>query len=357
MATQAFRRQNLSDERLELIAKARDVLDEYDGAKLTARQLYYQFIARDLFPASWIDEEYHAEHELPPDTKNTTKNYQRFTVLITDARYAGLIDWEAIEDRGREPILPLEFRDLDHRVDAALANYRLPRWADQPAHAELWVEKQALAGVLAPLAHEFHVPLMVNKGYSSASAMYESAQRMRDAQGLTGEWYASWSARCDNDDELADAAENDPELHKALQKKYVDEFIAHTKPVHVFYLGDHDPSGEDMVRDIGRRLKEFGVKRLNVEKLALTMDQIRRFNPPPNPAKLSDSRAKAYIAKYGRQSWEVDALPPRELQRIIRRALASVVDVDKMRAVMVREDADKAKLRDAFERTKKGGRK
>jgi hypothetical protein len=337
MATQAFRKLNISDERLARIEQAREILAEYD-TKLTARQLYYQFVARGLI-------------------ENTPRSYQNLTILITDARYAGLIDWDAIEDRGREPALPLEFRDLDHRVESALANYRLPRWADQPAYAELWVEKQALAGVLAPLAREFHVPLMVNKGYSSASAMHESAMRMREAQGLTGEWYTDWSERVDNDPDLADAAENAPELHKRLQRAYVDEFIANTKPVTVFYLGDHDPSGEDMVRDITERLKEFGVKRLTVEKLALTMAQIRRFNPPPNPAKLSDSRAKAYIAKYGQQSWEVDALPPRELQRIIRGALASVIDVDKMNAVKAREEADKETLRRAFERAKKGGGK
>jgi len=356
MATQAYRKHNIASDRLTLIARAVEVLAWYGGEKLTARQLYYQFIAHDLFPDSWIDAAYNLREGLPPDTKNTTKNYQRFTILLTDARYAGLIDWDAIEDRGREPSIPLEFNDLNHRVESALANYRLPRWADQEHYCELWVEKQALAGVLTPLAREFHVPLMVNKGYSSASAMYESAQRMREAQGMTGDWLPDWEERVDNDEELA-AAPAGSALHKRLQKKYVDEFLAHTKPVTVFYLGDHDPSGEDMVRDITDRLKEFGVKRLSVEKLALTMDQIRKFRPPPNPAKLSDSRAKVYIEKYGTRSWEVDALPPRELQRIIRNAFQEVIDRDKMAAVVAREEADKVKLREAFQslRTKGEG--
>ena len=76
----------------------------------------------------------------------------------------------------------------------------------------------------------------------------------------------------------------------------------------LFYLGDFDPSGEDMVRDVKDRLEMFGVE-LEVEKLALTKAQIAQYNPPPNPAKMTDSRAAAYVEKHGSSSWEVDALP------------------------------------------------
>ena len=285
MATKQFRANTINDKRLAMIEKANEILGEYD-TKLTVRQLYYQFVSRDLIP-------------------NTPRSYQNMTVLVTDARYAGLIDWDALEDRGREVSAPLQFNNLRERVDLALNNYRLPRWEDQPVYAELWVEKQALAGVLKPLADRFHAPLMVNKGYSSASAMYESAERINEATG----------------------------------SGYDKESI-------IFYLGDHDPSGEDMVRDIQARLEEFGVENLEVRKLALTMAQIRQFNPPPNPAKLTDSRAKAYIEKFGNESWEVDALPPRELTRIITRAFESVIDRTKMDAVIARENSDKERLRE-----------
>jgi len=285
VATKQFRANTINDKRLAMIEKANEILGEYD-TKLTVRQLYYQFVSRDLIP-------------------NTPRSYQNMTVLVTDARYAGLIDWDALEDRGREVSAPLQFNNLRERVDLALNNYRLPRWEDQPVYAELWVEKQALAGVLKPLADRFHAPLMVNKGYSSASAMYESAERINEATG----------------------------------SGYDKESI-------IFYLGDHDPSGEDMVRDIQARLEEFGVENLEVRKLALTMAQIRQFNPPPNPAKLTDSRAKAYIEKFGNESWEVDALPPRELTRIITRAFESVIDRTKMDAVIARENSDKERLRE-----------
>src|SRR5262249_39564 len=114
----------------------------------------------------------------------------------------------------------------------------------------------------------------------------------------------------------------------------------------LLYLGDHDPSGEDMVRDVRDRLEMFGVE-VNVIKLALTTDQVKRYNPPPNPAKVTDSRAPAYIEKHGTSSWEVDALPPNVLSQLIRTALGQLVDKDKMDAVIALEEADKKKLRDA----------
>ncbi len=203
------------------------------------------------------------------------------TSLLADARYAGLIDWNAIEDRGRTPDTPSEFVNISDLMEAALRSYRLPRWDGQVAYVELWVEKQALAGVLAPIAWEHHVTLMVNKGYSSASAMKDASDRF-----------------------------------KRYTKDCGPSGVQDKLPI-LFYLGDHDPSGEDMVRDIGARLVEFGVKTIRVEKLALTMEQIKKYNPPPNPAKRSDSRSKAYIEKHGEHSWEVDALNPNILTKLI----------------------------------------
>ncbi len=126
-----------------------------------------------------------------------------------------------------------------------------------------------------------------------------------------------------------------------------------TKEAVILYLGDHDPSGEDMVRDVDARLREFHVRKLTVFKVALTMQQIKQYKPPPNPAKLTDSRATAYIEKFGTKSWELDALPPRELTRIIRRSLDKLIDRERMDAVIAREGRDKEILRKAFEKTRK----
>ena len=309
------------------IVQMETIVDEYQkqGLRLTARQLYYQFVSRDLCP-------------------NTPAEYKKLTALLTDARYAGLIDWDAIEDRGRTPSTPSEWSNIAELVESALAAYRLPRWNGQDKYVELWVEKQALAGVLAPIAREYHATLMVNKGYSSASAMKESADRIITAQTLD-------EALLDELRDELESAEDEfgsdsPEFNAAEERVQDSLPDAVRKPI-VLYLGDHDPSGEDMVRDISVRLKEFGVLWLDVEKIALTTTQVRQYNPPPNPAKITDPRAAAYIKQHGPQSWEVDALPPNVLVQLIRRAFNKHVDKTKMDKIKLRENNDKTRLREA----------
>lgn len=291
MAIETFRTSKFNEERELKIKRTLEILEDYGDQRLTARQIYYQFVSR-----GWL--------------ANNVKNYKNLTVLLTDARYAGRIDWDSIEDRGREPSIPQQWDNIEGIVETALRAFRLPRWKGQDHYVELWVEKQALAGILQPLASRFHVTLMVNKGYSSASAMKDAADRMIEA--------------CQDED---------------------DEGSRKT-PI-LFYLGDHDPSGEDMVRDVNDRLVEFGVEELDVRKLALTMSQITRWNPPPNPAKLTDSRAAKYIEQYGDSSWELDALPPRELNRLIENAFRSVINKELMDEMIAEEEAEKLLLRTA----------
>ncbi len=272
-------------ESLDRIDQIKHVLSGYPGQQLTARQVNYQLIARGL-------------------VENTVRNYKKTTSLLANMRYAGLVDWDVIEDRGREPISPSEWDNVSELAESALRSFRLPRWRGQACYVEVWVEKAALAGVLKPIADKHHVTLMVNKGYSSASAMKAAANRFNSS----------------------------PALYSTL-----------------LYLGDHDPSGEDMVRDVRDRLTEFGVRHLEVRKLGLTMDQIRTFNPPPNPAKITDSRAAGYIAKFGTQSWELDALPPNELNQLVDNAIKSLIDTELMAEVIAEENRDKARLRAAVQ--------
>lgn len=325
MAVERFRTVNFRPESRAKIVQMDTIVDEYQqqGLRLTARQLYYQFVSRDLIP-------------------NTPAEYKKLTALLTDARYAGLIDWDAIEDRGRAPSTPSEWNGLKELTESALRAYRLPRWKGQGSYVELWVEKQALAGVLEPLAREFHATLMVNKGYSSASAMKESAERIKRAAIIDNDLNDDIRDRIDN------AEEGSSEWDEAMT--YMRLHIeAAVRPPIVLYLGDHDPSGEDMVRDIHDRLKEFGVVWLKVEKIALTTAQVKQYNPPPNPAKLTDPRAAQYIAKHGPKSWEVDALPPNVLAQIVRHAFGQHVDKRKMDAVKKQEELDKKRLRKAVE--------
>jgi len=275
----------------EMIQRANEIITTYQagGYRLTLRQLYYQFVSKN-----WL--------------ANTERNYKRLGSVLNDARYAGLVDWSAIEDRNRQPYHISQFSGLESLANAALSSYRLDRWEGQECFVELWVEKAALAGVLQPLADAWHVTLMVNRGYSSASAMFEAAMRLKDREGQYGI---------------------------------------------ILYLGDHDPSGEDMVRDVQDRLNCFGAG-ATVQKVALTMDQVQEYNPPPNPAKSTDSRFDAYQAEHGNQSWEVDALPPNVLEDLIHAAIRERVSAHNMRKVILQEEEDKANFAKALDKATEG---
>jgi hypothetical protein len=290
-----------------ILAEVNRILDSYaeQGFKLTLRQLFYQFIGHDLFPESWIDEEYNRQHGLDPRTKNTEKNYKRLGSIVTDGRLAGVVDWDMIEDRGREVVEPPHWDSPADIVQAAADSFRVDKWADQPNHVEVMVEKQALEGVLVPVCRELDVPFTANKGYSSSSAMYEASKRMARK-------------------------------------------IRDGKRVHVIYLGDHDPSGVDMSRDVTDRLNLFlrDFEEVTLHRVALNMDQVRRLHLPENPTKASDSRAEGYVAEYGSSCWELDAIEPSELSRIVTRAVTQLRDKVKWDAAKAREDGMREELQD-----------
>lgn len=278
---QAFRYKRFSRSVRILIDQSTEIVEEYQqqNIKLTLRQLYYQLVSRDFIA-------------------NTQKEYNRVSRVLTDARYSGLIDWNMIEDRVRTPRLPNHFKNISDLVNTAINVYRLDRWKGQTNHIEIFCEKDALASVLYPVALEWHVAFAVNRGYASATSMYDTAAR------------------------LAKSNRN---------------------PI-ILYLGDHDPSGLDMIRDVEERIKEFGVN-VKIIPIAITMKQIKMYNPPPNPAKITDTRATNYIDKYGKFSWEVDALPPDILQRLVKEQIKQFVNIDLMNKIMDKETRDKNKLR------------
>lgn len=272
---------------LEVIEAANTIIDDYlaDGFTLTLRQLYYQFVARGLLA-------------------NEQKQYKRLGGIIHGARMSGLIDWEAIEDRTREAIedrtrglASLATWDRPQEILRACARqFRYDKWQKQSTRVEVWIEKEALAGVFESACREYEVPFLSSRGYGSASAMWLAAQRL---------------------------------------KQYLDA----GQDVLLLHFGDHDPSGIDMTRDIRARLRHFlgipagrvigmlpPVGNLEVRRVALNMDQIEQYNPPPNPAKITDSRAAGYIAQYGKKSWELDALEPAVLAELVQGNVLEVLD-------------------------------
>ncbi len=270
----------ISNTNLEKLELVNEVIDEFSkqGYKLTLRQLYYQLVTKLIIP-------------------NEVAEYDKLGNLLVKGRMAGLVDWDAIEDRLRVPYIPYWVEGVNDALEDTINHYRLNRQKGQDVYIELWVEKDALSAILKRITQRYHIRLMVNRGYSSCTAMHDAYKRIR--------------------------------YHEELGEKAV-----------ILYLGDHDPSGLDMVRDINTRLNEFGVHP-EVRQIGLTMEQIKKYNPPPNPAKIKDPRAKDYIAEYGEISWEVDALTPRILDELIETEVEGIIDIDLFDKMRVQEEMDK----------------
>jgi hypothetical protein len=285
---------------LAIIKKAEEILLQFAGYVMTVRQVYYRFIALDAFPDSWIDEEYNKKYGLGPGTKNTLKNYKRLGSLLNDARLAGLIDWDLMEDRTRNLMGLRHWDDPPDAINWLKDQYRVDKWKDQPCRVEVWIEKDALLGVFERICNEVDVPFFSCRGYNSQSEMWGSSQRLTSyqEQGQT--------------------------------------------PV-ILHFTDHDPSGLDMTRDTIDRLEIFLCK-MNVSRRALTMAQVKKYNLPPNPAKETDARFKTYVKKHGDESWELDALEPPTLTELVRRSVADVRD----EATWKRSLGEEAKQRDVL---------
>lgn len=269
---------------LKLIGKANQILEAYaeKGFDLTVRQLYYQFVSQNIIP-------------------NKVTAYDNLSVLISNARIAGLLDWHHIVDRTRHVIGHQHFDRPSGVLEAAAKKYATDRWANQDHYVEVWVEKNALIGVLNGICSELDVKHFATVGYNSQTAMWNAAQRLLTQKGKG-------------------------------------------KEVHIIHLGDHDPSGMDMSRDIFSRLSMFTYGKVHVQRVALNMPQIEKYNPPPQPGKVTDSRFVEYQTKYGDESWELDALTPEVIVDIIERAVLQYRDDDRWNEAVQKEERGKKTL-------------
>lgn len=218
---------------------------------------------------------------------------------------------ESIEDRGRVPYLPYAVDSISQALEDTQEQYRRDRQEGQPNIVEVWTEKDALSGIMRRSTQKYHVRLVVNKGYTSSSAIYEAYQRILDN-------------------------------------------IGENKNTIILYFGDHDPSGLDMIRDIRERLYfmlENGKCRilypehhLDIVPIGLSMAQIKQYNLPPNPTKMTDTRSDKYIAQFGKTCWEVDALKPEVLTAILEANIEGIIDTHMYKEMFAMEQEDKFEL-------------
>jgi hypothetical protein len=270
---------------LAVIDQANTIIDEYfaQGFTLTLRQLFYQFVSRALL-------------------ENTLRAYKNLGVTVRNARDGGLIDWDAIEDRTREVHTHSSWDGPAKIIGSAARSYRIDLWEDQLYRPEVWIEKDALLGVIEGVCTEYRVPFFAHRGNNSQTLQHEG------------------------------------------DKRFAEHFDQSLIPV-VLHLADHDPNGIDMTRDNRKRLALYAGQEVEVRRIALNMDQVQRYAPPANFAKESDSRSDGYVRAFGTsECWELDALSPTVIADLIRAEIETLIDQPTWERSEAKEADDRALL-------------
>lgn len=229
----------------------------------TVRQVFYQAVSTGL-------------------VNKTEAEYNGTVVrLLTELRRENVIPYGWIADNTRWMRKPRTWSSLDEALMTTARTYRRALWQSQPDYVEVWLEKDALAGVIVDETAEYDAPLMVTRGYPSINFLYEAIAAVESVD----------------------------------------------KPTFIYYLGDHDPSGVDIPRVIERTFRERAPYiGLTFEFLAVTEEQIAQWSLPTRPTKQTDTRARNFTG----ESVEVDAIPPDELRALVREAITSHVDYDQL---------------------------
>lgn len=289
MTYYAYVEKRFNRKSITLIDTANAIINEYinQGFVLTVRQLYYQLVARDYIP-------------------NTLKEYKRVAAIFNDARLAGLMSWDAIEDRTREFLTRSRWKSGKDILYGSAKQYHMDMWANQDSRVFLIVEKEALVGVFEPICREYDIPLLAARGYPSVSVVREFV------------------------------------VTDMLPAIYAEQEVT------ILHFGDHDPSGIDMSRDLQDRFNMFlegYAGTYSFERCALNMDQVRKLRPPENPAKTTDARFEGYLKRFGSSSWELDALSPEYLADLVRQHVTPLIEETAWAKQKENIDKVKTKLR------------
>lgn len=289
----------------ELIIAIRGIIKQYGGMKLTVRQIYYRLVSYQ-----------HIE--------NSVSSYQRIVKLLGYARKNGLIRYSSIEDRTREvhqthsaysiskTTYAVRNEQSEESVNSFLRGYLdtvkhldekylIPKWYGQPKLVQVWVEKEALSALFQEVTDDLGVDLVVCRGYPSLTLLHDASVGLNANMG---------------------------------------------KDIQIIYFGDFDPSGADIERNVFDTLdEEFNVS-FEMERKAITRDQIEEYNIPPAPAKTTDSRYEGFVEREG-VAWQVelDAIEPMTLQEMIRDSITQHFDKRIGKARDKELEARRAKLK------------
>jgi hypothetical protein len=270
------------------------------GRKATKRQMEarYEALVRivDRIKPCTVRQTYYQATVLGVVEKDEA-GYDRVQRALVDLRRSKRIAYRSITDSTRWQIKPETHDSLHDMLDETARLYRRAVWADVNAYCEVWLEKDALAGVVHPITGKYDVPLMVARGFSSLSFLHSAGE----------------------------------------------DIAALEKPAHIYHLGDFDPSGQDAARHIEEMLREFAPDaEIHFERLAVLPNQIKRWKLPTRPTKQSDSRAKSFGRK---QSVELDAIEPGQLRKLVEDAILRHLPANQLSVLKVAEDSERFMLK------------
>jgi hypothetical protein len=309
------KRRRTRDEMALVRAHLYSILAGIESA-MTVRQVFYQAVSRGVIAK--------------------TEGEYKSTVcrLLTDMRLDGVIPFGWIADNTRWMRKPRTYSSMESALETTASTYRRQLWDNQGAYVEVWLEKEALAGVVVDITSEFDVPLMVTRGYPSVSFVHEAAEVMHSASGARRPDTAEIS------DVLTGLRSDDRDVRSRARAR--QDAWHGDKAVHVYYFGDHDPSGVDISRHVEERLYEFAADEYIVDfkRVAVTERQIEDFNLPTRPTKRSDTRAKGWHGG----SVELDAIPPDDLRDLVRGCIEQHVDHDQLELLQTVEAEERQVL-------------
>ena len=235
--------------------------------------------------------------------------------VLADMRRDREIPYTWIADGTRWMRKPTTFSSLESALRNTAATYRRALWDHQDTYVEVWLEKEALAGVIVEVTGPWDVPLMVTRGYPSLSFLHSAAETI---------WQQCWATASDNDRQTAEGC----------RRLGLSHPLGQPRSVKVLYLGDRDPSGDDIARNVAEQLEDMSSCEIEFVRVAVTSEQVEEYDLPTRPTKQSDSRTRGWD---GAGSVEVDAIEPDVLRELVGDEIEACIDQHELDTVLVAE--------------------
>lgn len=261
----------------ELLQAILDIVDAEESA-ITIRHLFYRLVGLEVIP-------------------KTERAYKTLCSHLSKWRKDGEVPWNAFSDSTRWHIAPPMFDSLEEALQLTKDTYRRNLWATQDYYCEVWCEKDAIAGLIAPVTREFGVPLFVCRGFASLSSMYSAALTFKEVQ-------------------------------------------AQDKEVCIYHLADYDPSGHAAAGAIEHTFENDFDCPINFERIAILPAHIEEFDLPTRPVKES-THTRSWT---GAECVELDSMRPADLRRLVGDAITSLIDKRAWHKLQKIEAEEKATL-------------